>query len=129
MSMNKKFTVTQANLNTHAVQYVDTMILASDAFPVTSGRTTAFVPRRIQVINKTGQDIKVNIFSTSGEYVAYVNGDTTNKDLWTIPSNTYTNIGAAECLPNAYKMAVQMESSTASADLIIECISYNPYTI
>lgn len=129
MSMNKTFTIAQATLNDHAVHYVDTMITATDAFPQTSGKTIGYVPRRIQVINKTGQDVKVNIFSTSGEYTRYVGGDTTNADLWTIASNTYTNIGAPECLPNAYKMAVQMPTGSASADLIIECISYNPYPL
>lgn len=120
---NKVFTVTQTNLNTHNVISNTTVISGVPAFYQNDTRITYEYPRRIQFINKSGQDVKVNILSSPKEETDYT-ADATNYQFFTIPSATVFNMGSAENLPNAYKILTQLPSATASGDFIIECIGY-----
>jgi len=121
---NKKFTVSTTNLDTHAIQIIDTYL---DLQSSTSGtvETRRNYPNKVQFINKTGQDILANIFSSQGEYDDYVL-DSTNYDMFTILNNTAVSLTTQSLLPTAYKIAVVSPSGTCSVALTIDCIGYQP---
>lgn len=120
---NKVFTVTQSDLNSHAVITNTTVISGTPGFYQNDTRIVYEYPKRIQFINKTGQDVKVNILSSVDEENKY-KADATNYQFFTIPSATVYNMGSAENLPNAYKVLAQIPSASPTGDFIIECIGY-----
>lgn len=121
---NKSFTVTAAQLNTHGVIDTTTVLSGIPAFPCTDTRVRYYYPKRVQFINKSGQDVGVNIFSSPTEYAEYT-ASPVNFDFFTVPSATVFNMGTSENLPNAYKIDVQLSGVvTATGNLTIECIGY-----
>jgi hypothetical protein len=121
--MNKTFSVSSTELNTHNPYYYDTVISGQIDFPQINGEIKYHVPRRIQFINKSGQDVTVNIFSSTDEYTKYT-ADATNFDFFTVPAGTVYNMGTSENLPNAVKVAVKMPTASASGVFQFECIGY-----
>ena len=121
--INKIFTVSTTDLNAHTAKILDTMISVADAFPTQNMTTQYMVPKRIQFINKTGQDITVNIFSSVDEFAKYT-ADATLYAFFTIPSGTVYNMGTSENLPNAYKVGVIMPAGSATTAFQFECIGY-----
>ena len=123
--INKIFTVSTTDLNAHTAKILDTMISVADAFPTQNMTTKYMFPKRIQFINRTGQDVTVNIFSSSDEFAKYT-ASATLYAFFTIPSGTVYNMGTSENLPHAYKVGVLMPSGSASVDFQFECIGYQP---
>ena len=121
--INKIFTVSTTDLDAHTAKILDTMISVADAFPTQNMTTKYMFPKRIQFINKTGQDVTVNVFSSADEYAKYVASGTLYA-FFTIPSGTVYNMGTSENLPNAYKVGVLMPAGSATTTFQVECIGY-----
>jgi hypothetical protein len=122
---NKKFTVTIAQLDSHNEVAIDTYLDLQVSSPAGGTETRRHYPNKVQYINKTGLDLQTNIFSSQAEYSGYL-VSSTNYDKFTILNNTSVSLTSQSLLPTAYKIVVQNPSGTASADLIIDCIGYQP---
>lgn len=121
---NSSFTVSTADLNTHAIQtldvsYTETMIKSG----ITDSYT--FFPKKLQIINNTGINIKMNIISSQDELDLY-NADPTRYDLFTVLNNTTVVFTPNTILPPVYKLLIQAPSGTASAALVVEAIGFQP---
>ncbi len=122
---NKKFTVTTTELNTHTEIAIDTYLDISVSSPAGGLETRRHYPNKVQYINRTGLGIQTNIFSSEAEYSGYL-VSATNYDKFEILNNTAVSLTAQSLLPTAYKIVVLNPSGVATADLIIDCIGYQP---
>jgi hypothetical protein len=121
---NKNFSVSSAALNTNAVQTIDTFLqMPYSGLGVT--QSTIYYPRKVQIINKTGADVNMNIFSNSGEINDYAKSGT-NYELFTIQNNTTVVMTTVDILPYSHRMVFQMPTGSATTSLIVQCICYQP---
>ena len=122
---NKNFEIVASGLNTHAVQVLDTVITETQIGASGVSETTTFYPKKIQIINKTGVDVDVNILSSQAEIDAYAL-DNTNYDLFTILNNTAATFSSISILPNAHQIIAQNPVGSATLPLKVQCICYQP---
>lgn len=122
---NKTFTVTTTQLNTHNIVEVDTELDLTITSPIANTDTRKYFPKKIRFINTTGVTITANIMSSSDEYSDYLL-DSTNYDFFSIFNNTSESFTTPGIIPSAYKILVLCPSGTASTNLSIECIGYQP---
>jgi hypothetical protein len=124
---NKIISVTDTELNTHAVLEKDSVmsITINPYVNAVGSETRKYLPRRINFINKSGVDVKVNIMDKD-DYTEYHAGITTNYPLFTIANGTMTTLGTMEQLAPAYKILVQAPTGDATSTFEIECLNYHP---
>ena len=122
---NKRFTVTASQLNAHTEVAIDTYLDLQVLSPAGGTETRRHYPNKIQYINKTGQDVQTNIFSSEAEYSGYT-VSATNYDPFTILNNTSVTLTSQSLLPTAYKLTVICPSGSTTSDFIVECIGYQP---
>lgn len=122
---NKRFTVTTAQLNAHTEVALDTYLDLQVASPAGGTETRRHYPNKVQYINTTGVNVQTNIFSSEAEYSGYT-VSAVNFDKFTILNNTSVTLTPQSLLPTAYKIVAINPSGSATSDLIIECIGYQP---
>jgi len=122
---NKNFEIVASGLNTHAVQILDTVVTETQVGSSGLSETTTFYPKKIQIINKTGVDVDVNILSSQAEIDAYALNPA-NYDLFTILDNTAATFSSVNILPNAHRILAQSPAGSATAPLKVQCICYQP---
>lgn len=121
---NKNFTVAQANLTAHTVQTIDTALYVQRTTPEGTVDIPLY-PKRIQIKNTSGITIGFNIISNSGELGQY-QADPTDFAMIEVANNTTVAFSDIYPLPTPAAILIQGISGSATGNLVVQAINYQP---